>query len=59
MSESTVCNGRYMDDGGCCSPTRPRKTKMIMKKQPTEDVTPIKNGDFPASHVSLLQVQRF
>ena len=25
------------------------------KQQPFEDVSPIKNGDFPASHVNLLE----
>ena len=27
---------------------------MIMENQPFEDASPIKNGDFPASHVSFL-----
>ena len=31
----------------------PPKTKMTMEKQPFEDVSTIKNADFPASHVSL------
>ena len=26
---------------------------MTMENQPFEDVSPIKNGDFPASHVSF------
>ena len=32
----------------------PAKTNMtIMEKQPFEDVSPIRNGDFPASHISF------
>ena len=31
----------------------PWKTNMRMGKQPVEDVSPNKNGDFPASHVSF------
>ena len=34
----------------------PEGTNMITwKKQQFEDVSPIKHGDFPASHVSLLE----
>ena len=31
----------------------PRKIKMRMEKQPFEDIAPMKNCDFPASHVSF------
>ena len=31
----------------------PPKTNMTMENPPFEDVFPIENGDFPASHVSL------
>ena len=31
----------------------PRKTNVTMEKQQFEDVSPIENGDFPASHVSF------
>ena len=31
---------------------------MTMEKQPFEDVSPMKNSDFPASHVSLLEGKR-
>ena len=31
----------------------PYKTNMTIEKQPVEDVSPIKNGDFPSSHVSF------
>ena len=31
----------------------PPKTNMTMEKQPFEDVFPIENGDFPASHLSF------
>ena len=29
------------------------KTNMTMEKQPFEDLSPLKNVDFPASHVSF------
>ena len=32
-----------------------RSTNIAMKNGPFEDVSPIKDGDFPASHVSLLE----
>ncbi len=31
---------------------------MTMDKQPFEDVSPVKRGDFPANHVSLLEGTR-
>ena len=31
----------------------PLKTNMTMEKQPFQDVSPTKHGDFPASHVSF------
>ena len=31
----------------------PRRTNMTMENQPFEDVSPIKRGDFPASHASF------
>ena len=31
------------------------KTNMAMENGPVEDVFPIEHGDFPASHVSLLE----
>ena len=31
----------------------PSKTNMTMENPPFEDVSPIKNGDFPASHVTF------
>jgi len=34
----------------------PRKIKMRMEKQPFEDIAPMKNCDFPASHVGILVV---
>ena len=37
----------------CFQKNTPQKTQMTMEKQPFEDVSPIKNGDFPASHVSF------
>ena len=30
-----------------------QKTNMTMENQPFEDVSPIKHGDFPASHLSF------
>ena len=32
-----------------------RETNIAMETGPFEDVSPIKDGDFPASHVSLLE----
>lgn len=31
------------------------ETNMTMEKQQFQDVPPIKNGDFPAGHVSLVE----
>ena len=31
---------------------------MTIEKQPFEDVSPIENGDFPASHISLPEGRR-
>ena len=37
----------------------PEFSNMTMKKQPFENVSPFKNCDFPASHVSLLEGNSF
>ena len=48
--ELDACQLEYQNIGKCT----PLKTKMTMETQAREDVSPIQNGDFPASHVRLL-----